>query len=298
MRTGEAVLSFEESQRDAKNAMSALEQIETGTFATPSWVISPPDSVRVVSWNINRGLHLDRVIQFLTGTKADILLLQEADQNARRTHQINVAREIAQKLRMNYAFGREFQELTQGSRTSPAYHGQVTLSRWPLSNFRIIRFEEQTSFWRPHWFLPEIPPFQERIGGRLALVTDVKIGDRMIVTYNLHLESRGDDRLRCAQLDEALRDTQRYKPSEPALLCGDFNLDASNGAAADALNRADFEDALANRHGPTKPHSFFEEGKIIDWIFARKPMRSSGARVHHPGSASDHYPLSADLVFT
>jgi len=222
---------LEESNRDAKNAMSALEQIETGTFATPSWVIFPPDSVRVVSWNINRGVHLDRVIQFLTGAKADILLLQEADQNARRTHRINVAREIAQKLRMNYAFAREFEELTQGSRTSPAYHGQVTLSRWPLSNCRIIRFEKQTNFWRPHWFLPEIPPFQERIGGRLALVTDVKIGDRTIVTYNVHLESRGDNRLRCAQLDEVLRDAQRYKPSEPALFCGDFNLDASNGAA-------------------------------------------------------------------
>jgi hypothetical protein len=26
---------------------------------------------------------------------------------------------------------------------------------------------------------------------------------------------------------------------------------------------------LANRHAPTKPHSFFEQGKIIDWIFAR-----------------------------
>jgi hypothetical protein len=35
-------------------------------------------------------------------------------------------------------------------------------------------------------------------------------------------------------------------------------MDASNGAVADALNRADFEDALANRHAPTKPHSFFE----------------------------------------
>ena len=292
------VLSFEESRRDSKNAMSALEQIETGTFAKPSWVIFPPDSVRVVSWNINRGLHLDQVSQFLAGSKADVLLLQEADQNARRTHHINVAREIAQKLRMNYAFAKEFQELTQGSRTSPAYHGQVTLSRWPLSNCRIIRFEEQTGFWRPHWFLPEIPPFQERIGGRLALVTDVKIGDRMIVAYNLHLESRGDDRLRCAQLNEVLIDAQRYRPSAPALVCGDFNLDASNGVAADALNRADFEDALANRHAPTKPHSFSEQGKIIDWIFARKPLRPSGAQVHNSGSASDHYPLSADLAFT
>jgi len=295
--TGDADLSIEESKRDARNAMSALEQIETGTFATPSWVVFPPDSVRVVSWNINRGLYLDRVIQFLTGTKADILLLQEADQNARRTRHINVAREIAQKLRMNYAFAREFEELTQGSRTSPAYHGQVTLSRWPLSNCRIIRFGEQTNFWRPHWFLPEIPPFQERLGGRLALVTNVKIGDRIIATYNIHLESRGDDRLRCAQLNEVLKDAQRYTPSEPVLICGDFNLDASNGAAADALNGANFEDALVNCHAPTKPHSFFEQGKIIDWIFARKPMRASSAQVHHPGSASDHYPLSADLAF-
>jgi endonuclease/exonuclease/phosphatase family metal-dependent hydrolase len=281
-----------------KNAMSALEQIEIGAFAPSGLVIFPPDSVRLVSWNIDRGLHLDRVIQFLAGIKADIVLLQEADQNARRTHHINVAREIAVKLRMNYAFGREFQELTQGSQASPAYHGQVTLSRWPLSNCRIIRFEEQTKFWRPHWFIPEVPPFQERIGGRLALVTDVKIGDRMVVAYNLHLESKGDDRLRCAQLGEVLRDTQRYKPSVYALVCGDFNLDASNGAAADILRRADFEDALANRHAPTKPHSFFEQGKIIDWIFARKPIRPRRARVHHSESGSDHYPLSADLAFS
>jgi endonuclease/exonuclease/phosphatase family metal-dependent hydrolase len=291
-------LSIEESQKDSNYAMGALGQIETGNFAVPGWVIFPPDSIRVVSWNINRGLRLERVIEFLAGAKADILLLQEADQNARRTHQINVAKEIARKLRMNYAFAREFQELTQGSRTSPAFHGQVTLSRWPLSNCRIIRFEEQTKFWRPHWFLPEIPPFQERIGGRLALVGEVNIGDRTIVTYNLHLESRGDDRLRSSQLDEVLLDAQRYRPGASAVVGGDFNLDASSGSVANALERANFEDAMASRHAPTKPNSFFEQGKTIDWIFVRKPMRPSGAQVHRSVSASDHYPLSADLAFT
>src|SRR5215813_5023840 len=246
LQGGGAVLSWQSENRDreSRNAMSALEQIETGSFATPGWVIFPPDSVRVVSWNIDRGLQLDKIIDFLTGAKADILLLQEADQNARRTHRTNVAREIAQKLRMNYAFGKEFQELTQGSRTSPAYHGQVTLSRWPMSNCRIIRFEQQATFWRPHWFLPEIPPFQERLGGRLALVSEVKIGDRTVVTYNVHLESKGDDRLRCAQLDQLLRDAQQYKAGDFAVICGDFNLNASNGPAADALSQAGFEDAL------------------------------------------------------
>src|SRR5258708_4467357 len=91
-----------------------MQEIESGNFAVPRWIFCPPDSIRVVNWNIDRGFKLRGVIEFLDGAKADIILLQEADLNARRTHHINVAREIAQKLQMNYVFGREFQELTQG----------------------------------------------------------------------------------------------------------------------------------------------------------------------------------------
>ena len=126
---------------------------------------------------------MPRIIESLGRSKADIMLLQEADLNARRTKHLNIAREIAQKLQLNYVFGREFQELTQGTRDSPAYHGQATLSRWPLSNARILRFKRQTNFWQPHWFLPEIEPFQERLGGRLALVVDANIEGRTVVTY-------------------------------------------------------------------------------------------------------------------
>jgi hypothetical protein len=69
---------------------------------------------------------------------------------------------------MNYAFGREFEELSQGSSGSPAYHGQATLSRWPLSNARLIRFREQSHFWRPRWYLPRSQPFYQHLGGRIA----------------------------------------------------------------------------------------------------------------------------------
>src|SRR5258707_12833775 len=91
-RKGGAVLSFRESQTDAKNAMSALEQIETGNFATPSWMIFRQDSVRVVSWNIKRGLHPARVIQFLTGAKRAILLLYETDPKSLRAHKGSLGR--------------------------------------------------------------------------------------------------------------------------------------------------------------------------------------------------------------
>ena len=276
--------------------MNVMQEIESGNFAVPRWSLGPPESVRVVDWNIDRGSKLRGVIEFLAAAKADIILVQEADLNARRTHHVNVAREIAQKLKMNYIFGREFQELTQGSKTSPAYHGQATLSRWPLSNSRIIPFQKQSSFWRPHWFLPEIAPFQERLGGRIALVSETNIAGKTIVTYNLHLESRGDDRLRCSQLDEALVDAIRYNSDTPILLTGDFNLDASSGPAATALSQAQFQDAFANHHTPTTPSSFLEHGRAIDWIFARGPVRGYQPQVHRSVSASDHYPLSIDLT--
>src|SRR5215469_18562571 len=118
---------------------------------------------------------------------------------------------------MNYVFGREFQELVQGTKASPAYHGQATLTKWPVSNPRLIRFARQSNFWQPHWFLPRMEPFQERLGGRIALVTDLNIAGNKLGIYNLHLESRGNDRLRLSQLTEVLSDAACQDPQRPLM---------------------------------------------------------------------------------
>ena len=274
-----------------------MQDIETGSFAPSLPALCPPASIRVVSWNVNRGMQLPRVIEFLDAATADLILLQETDLNARRTHRVNVAREIAQLLQTNYVFGREFQELSQGSRASPAYHGQATLSRWPLSNFRIIRFRRQSNFWRPRWFVPDIEPFQGRIGGRLALVSEASIAGKSVVCYNLHLESKSDDALRCSQLGEVLEDARCYDSDIPIALAGDFNLDVSAGPAASALSRSQFLDVFADQHVPTTRPSFLEQGRCIDWIFTRGPLRASQPHVHRSITASDHYPLSVTLDF-
>src|SRR5260370_18356697 len=158
--------------------MNATTEIESGNLSVLRWNRFSTDCIRMVNWNIDRGLKLRGVIEFLDSTKADIILLQEVDLNARRTHHINVAGEIAKKLEMNYVFGREFQELTQASKSSPAYHGQAPLSRWPLSGSRIIRFQKQSHFRCPHWFLPEIAPFQERLARPLEPVRDANIAGK------------------------------------------------------------------------------------------------------------------------
>jgi endonuclease/exonuclease/phosphatase family metal-dependent hydrolase len=275
-----------------------MQEIEADNFAPSTSVLCPPSSMRVVDWNINRGLQLQEIIEFLASVEVDLALLQETDLNARRTHHLNVAREISRELHMNYVFAREFEELSQGSRASPAYHGQATLCRWPLSNFRILKFQKQSNFWRPHWFLPDMGPFQERIGGRVALVCDASIAGKTLVSYNLHLESKGDDGLRYSQLAEALGDTRRYERNTPILLAGDLNLDVSQGPAAIAISRAHFQDAFSDRHvRTTPPRSFLDQGRIIDWILTRGPVRASESQVHRAVSASDHFPLSITLAF-
>ena len=274
------------------------QDIEVGNFAPRGPVSGPHASIRVVDWNINRGLQLSGVIEFLSSTKADLILLQEVDLNAQRTRHLNIAREISQKLEMNYVFGREFQELTQGPRTSPAYHGQATLSPWPLSQSRILRFRRQSSFWRPRWFLPAIPPFQKRVGGRMALVTNVSVAGRALVAYNLHLESRGNDKLRCSQLEECFEDTDHYRSGTPIIVAGDLNLDASGSVAANLIRQAGFHGAFSGQHvRTTPPRSVLDRGQVIDWIVTRGSIKAVSLQVHSSVSASDHYPISLKMNF-
>ncbi len=272
------------------------QEIMAENFAPVRWFTWPRSSIRIVDWNIDRGLQLPAIIEFLAEAKADIVLLQEVDLNAERTHRLNIAREIAQKLRLNYVFAREFVELTQGSKASPAWHGQATLSQWKISNSRVIPFQRQSSFWKPRWFLPKVEPFQERLGGRIALNTEIEIAGSSIVSYNLHLESRANDELRLSQLKEVLRDAAAYDATRPIILSGDLNLNAAKLGVTEVLARAGFRDAAPTaRVATTPPRHLLEGGRHIDWAFVRGPVQIDKSRVHNYIKASDHYPISFDL---
>jgi len=234
-------------------------------------------------------------MEFLLNTKADLIILQETDRNSRRTSYRNIAREISQKLRMNYAFGIEFHELSQGSQRSPAYHGQATLSPWPISNNRILRFQRQSKFWHSYWWLPKLPFLQRRLGGRMALRTCVSIGNRILVVYNLHLESRSDDSLRCAQLIELLDDANRSSRNLPVIAAGDFNCDITQPGSSSAIANACFYNPFAGVGLQTTRPQRFGRSKAVDWILIRGIVRAAAPQVHGSGTASDHYPLSVQL---
>ncbi len=249
------------------------------------------DYLRVVSWNIERGLRFSRVLRFLRAIRADLLLLQEVDLNARRTHYRDVAGELAQALDLNYVFGTEFQELSEGTAVRPAYHGMATLSPWPLVDARVIRFRDQSTFWKPRWYIPDLPVFQRRVGGRIALVADTSIYGRKVVSYNLHLESRGSDDLRVRQLSQVLEDCRRCADHPTLVVAGDFNFRVGVGAVARALREAGLHDAVRLPMRPTTT----DEAHVIDWVFVSGTLGSRG-QVHSDIRASDHYPVSATLT--
>jgi endonuclease/exonuclease/phosphatase family metal-dependent hydrolase len=276
-----------------------MKDILTGNFAPSRWQFWPPKAIRAVNWNIDRGLRLPEITDFLASQQADLMTLQEVDLNAKRTNRLNVAEELARKLGMNYVWGREFEELTQGSPTSPAFHGQATLCRWRLKNPRVIRFRRQSGFWRPRWFLPRTEPFQERLGGRIALVTEVEMMGRALTVYNLHLESRGNDNLRLSQLEETLDNAARYAPRLPALLAGDLNFDISEKDTAALIQQSGFRNVFGESRFHTRPaHSLFGNPRSIDWALVSGPIETTPGKVHATVNASDHYPISFTLQFS
>jgi endonuclease/exonuclease/phosphatase family metal-dependent hydrolase len=272
-----------------------MEEIETGSFVSASDLRERPGILKVVSWNINRGLQLNAVVDFLANSSADLILLQEADINARRTQRRNIPREIAQALQMNYVFGREFKELAQGEQISPAYHGQATLSPFPISHPRVLRFRRQSTFWRPRWFIPRLQVFQRRLGARIALICEIRIQDRTLTTYNTHLESRGSDELRSNQLIEMVAEVRRNPHEMDVLLAGDFNFDLSHGQVARLIATMQ----LGNPFAPLgrRPTTGSRHGKYaaIDWMLTSKSLITTSPEIHDTIGASDHYPISLQI---
>jgi endonuclease/exonuclease/phosphatase family metal-dependent hydrolase len=136
-------------------------------------------------------------------------------------------------------------------------------------------------------------PFQERLGGRIALVTEVDVAGRTFTVYNLHLESRGDDNLRLSQLKEALNDACRYVPRVPTLLAGDLNFDISEGNTPGLVQETGFRNVLGQSRCYTRPaRGVFGNPRSIDWAFVSGPAYATKGQVHAKVDASDHYPIS------
>jgi endonuclease/exonuclease/phosphatase family metal-dependent hydrolase len=248
--------------------------------------------IRIVSWNIDHGSRLKEITQELRSSGADLCLLQEVDWNAARSGVKDVAIELADRLNMNAAYAVEFEELSQEKTgASPAYIGQATLTRLPLRQTRLLRFQRQSTFWRPHGWLPSsLALMQRRLGNRIALITELEFAARPLVVYNPHLESRSAGPIQMAQLDEMLADMQRYPAGTAIMIAGDINSKYFPSVFLRKLEKAGFRSALGERIERTHVIAM-----ALDWIFVRGPVTLEEGKVAREAKGSDHYPIVARL---
>lgn len=236
--------------------------------------------LKIVTWNIEHGARFNKIVVTLKAFDADVVLLQEVDRGCKRSGKVDVARELAHALGMNWVTGGEFQEIGEAHGNAPAITGQAILSRTPISDPAVIVFRKQSSMrWR-------FNPFQPRRGARIAL----RAQTAGLLVYSLHLESGGGDKQRTSQLMDVFTDQARY-PGANVVIAGDFNNSVGiHSFMFDAFRPAGFVDALGA--GPRR--TSVDGRHPIDWLFAKGATETTG-RVETVHDASDHYPLIATI---
>ncbi|AEH86093.1 endonuclease/exonuclease/phosphatase family protein [Mesorhizobium opportunistum] len=204
-------------------AIPALGQIEIGGTASRG---DSGDALKVVAWNVERLRHVDAIAATLAGQAPDVVLLSEVDNGMARSGNGHPLGVLAERLGHAFAFGVEFVELGGGNEGERAatgevanaegFHGNAVTSAFPLLRPFLVRLDAAGG-----WFRPEHD--QPRIGGRMAIGGQVRIGNRKVTVVSVHLENRTDPAGRAIQTRHLLDAIDKYDPEAPVLLGGDFN---------------------------------------------------------------------------
>lgn len=194
---------------------------------TPPGVERPaPDAATILFWNAERGKFPAESAALLGSLGADALLICELDIGMARSNQRHTARDLAERLGCGYAFAVEFIELGLGDRAEQAehqgaeneagLHGAAILSPLGLVKPAVVRFENDGA-----WF--DGSRGERRIGGRIAVMATLPLGDSSVTLVNVHLESHSDPEQRAAQVGLLLDMIDRHAGAGPVLIGGDFN---------------------------------------------------------------------------
>jgi endonuclease/exonuclease/phosphatase family metal-dependent hydrolase len=242
--------------------------------------------LRVLSYNIHRAIGVDRrfrperIVEILAHQAADVVLLQEVDDGAPRSHELDLARELARALDYpHYAVGHNV-TLRKGR------YGNATLSRYPILRERNIDLT--------------IGSRKRRGCQHSRIRVGSGEGGREIDVFNLHLGLSARER---AQQVGRLVHSAEYasiEPDRPCVVGGDFN-DWRSRLQPIFTEILDFRCATARggaKNGAIRTYPAFSPTAGLDRIFYRGPLRATAARtcrLRLSRVASDHLPIVADF---
>ena len=282
----------EQAVRDAEKAMAHMPHMEVLRTYLPGILEADVDnsisvcgdrSFRAAVYNMETGNRLELLLPYLerhpglAGT--DIILANELDIGMARSGCEDTPKKIAEALGMNYAFGVEFvtvDAFRKGNREGLG--GNAIFSKYPLENVHLIHFPIQYD-----WFFRS---GDSRLGVRMAVAAEVKVGGRSVCVCSAHLCNRVTPAGRADQMRCLLTELDRlYGSDMPVLLGGDMNTNTVDGDAIDGYRFLKDREEAARRIGEIPrweplmliPEQFgyrYDTANIFSKVTRRKPEPS------------------------
>lgn len=225
-------------------------------------------AIKVMTYNIHRGvnkknrLDLDGIAEAIKGAGADIIALQEVERFSVRTRFQDQIRYLAEKLSMNYAFGKSISILN-------GQYGNAILSKYPIEEYETKKLPSEGET-------------------RTLLRARLNIGGKRLSFYNTHLGLEQSER--DIQLEEIMGIIDVEKDF---ILAGDFNTSVDKLAMiTEAYNDC-------AKHGGNGGRATYENEGLserIDYIFTSRGFMVKEYDVP-VSQASDHYPVVSVLEF-
>jgi endonuclease/exonuclease/phosphatase family metal-dependent hydrolase len=242
---------------------------------------------KVLTYNIHRAIGVDRrfrpdrIVKVVTHHDPDIVLLQEVDEGAPRSQELDLAKELAASCGYDhYAVGHNV-NLRRGR------YGNATLSRFPIERERNI----DLTIGR-----------RKRRGCQHTTILAEKRGSNphRLEIFNLHLGLSAIERSRQIGALVRSREFAGLGTDLPVLVGGDFNDWRSllHPIFTEILN---FDCATQHRYGYNGAiHTYpsFSPTGGLDRIYYKGPLRihaARGCRLRVSKVASDHLPVIAEF---
>ena len=223
---------------EVRRVLDGVERGDRAPVPSPAAVPAPRGRVlRAVAWNIQRGARLDdlrRVVVAPPFAGADLLLLSEVDVGLGRSGNRNVARELAEDLGMNYAFGvsylalkDDFGDNAAGLENTLALSGAAVISRYPIGRVENVDLPA---------IRDKFHSSEKRLGKKRALLAEIALPDGPLVVAACHLDTNASPAQRARQLGGVLDSVDRSGVAR-ALVGGDFNTSTYDLSSTLALAR-------------------------------------------------------------
>jgi hypothetical protein len=119
--------SAEVINREVLPMLDRVEIVNRHNSQNSSALLKQLENLQVVAWNAERGKHWDVLPNF--AADMDFLILNEMDWGMARSGNVHTTELLAERLQMNYAYGVEFMELTNGNKGEMTYYRSKKCSR-------------------------------------------------------------------------------------------------------------------------------------------------------------------------